>query len=81
MVKQVSFRLTEEQIEKLNFVCKSYGISKTGFLLSSIQNEYDNLIGNKEALQILDKMKDLAQDLAELTGQNVGSNHGKKSAD
>lgn len=74
MMKQLNIRVDENEIKKLEFVCKFYGLSKTDFILSAINLEYDKLNNNEQVLDIMDKFKELSKELANLTGYQVIDN-------
>ena len=48
--------------------------SKTDFILSAINLEYDKLNNNEQVLAVMDKFKELSKELADLTGYQVIDN-------
>lgn len=70
-MKQVSFRLTDEQFSRLEALEKAYGTNKTRLIVSLLEAEYEALNGNpkmKEALELMQKMNELLKS----TGQGKG---------
>lgn len=56
---QVTFRLPVSVLEKLDFLCKSYGMKRSEVIISSINAEYDKICGSPELKEMLDKFLEL----------------------
>lgn len=56
---QVTFRLPVSVLEKLDFLCKSFGMKRSEVIISSINAEYDKICGSPELREMLDKFLEL----------------------
>lgn len=56
---QVTFRLPVTVLDKLDFLCKSYGMKRGDVIISMINAEYDKLCGSPELREMLDKFLEL----------------------
>lgn len=56
---QVTFRLPVTVLDKLDYLCKSYGMKRSEVIISSINSEYDKICGSPELKEMLDKFLEL----------------------
>lgn len=68
MIIQFNAKLTPEINEKFKFICDTYGIKKSAFLVSCINSEYDKLTGNPELKNAIQKLTEFAKEMQELSG-------------
>lgn len=69
--KACNFRFAPEVVEHLDELCKTFDTSRTAFLSSMIEREYDSYQGNPELQELLSQMQDMKKQLEALT---VGKN-------
>lgn len=63
----ITFRLSFDNLNKLDELCKIYGLKRGDFLVQCVTAEYDKMTGNPELIKILANMNDLASQLKALT--------------
>ncbi len=67
MIIQFNAKLTPEMNEKFIYVCEHYNISKSAFLFSCIEQEYDALKGNPKLNDMLEQMQNFAKSLQDFS--------------
>lgn len=55
----LTMRYPKDVIFKLDELCKLYGLSRRDYLIALIVSSYDELNGNKELKDLLQKIRDL----------------------
>lgn len=65
--KACNFRFAPEVVEHLDELCKTFDTSRTAFLSSMIEREYDSYQGNPELQKLLSQMQDMKKQLEALT--------------
>lgn len=74
---QMLIKLTEEEKQKIDFLCNTFGESKSGFIRSIINAQYDNLIGNPELAKMIEQMQELGRSVEIMTGRALPDNSEK----
>ena len=68
-----SFRFSESVLQHLDYLVDITGTgSRTAFLTSVIETEYDRCIGNPELIKLLDQMRAIQAQVKIVTGQPSG---------
>lgn len=65
--KACNFRFAPEVVKHLDELCKTSDTSRTAFLSSMIEREYDSYQGNPELQKLLSQMQDMKKQLEALT--------------
>ena len=68
MIKQVNMKLEEEDVIKLDELCKLSGTSRNVLFSTMIRSEHDKLQGSPKIKEALEQMRILAEKFKELQG-------------
>ena len=58
---QITFRLPVSVLNKLDDLCKTYGVKRGDFLIECVNIEYDKLNNNSELKSMLEQFKQLTE--------------------
>ena len=64
-------KLNEEDKKKLDFLCSIFNDSMSDCVRTMINENYDNLKGNPELTEIINKLNDFGKDLEKFTGKKL----------
>ena len=66
--KSYTFRFPEEVNDHLDFLCSVLNTTRTGFLTTVIEREYDQYQGNPELQKLISKMQDMKIQMEAMLG-------------
>ena len=65
--KACNFRFAPEVVDHLDALCKVSDVSRTAFLASIIEREYDQYQGNPELQKLISQIQDMKKQLDAMT--------------
>ena len=71
---QMIVKLSDEEKQKLEYICNSYDESISHFIRSLINAQYDSLVGNPEIEKMLEQMKEISRTVETMTGRAFPEN-------
>lgn len=69
--RSCTFRFPEEVDDHLNFLCSVLGTTRTGFLTTAIEREYDQYQGNPELQKLIRQMQDMKIQMETMLGSKA----------
>lgn len=66
--KPYNFRLAEDVNAHLDFLCSVLGVTRTGFITTVIEREYDQYQGNPELQKLIKQMQDMKVQMETMLG-------------
>lgn len=67
--KTTGFRFKPEVLEHLDTLCEIAGVSRTDFLTTAIETEYDKYQGNPKMKALLEQLQTMKKQMLDICGQ------------
>lgn len=67
-MKQITMRVSDEVADHLAELARIAGVSKTQWMVNSIEGDYDKVNGNPKLKELFDQMRELSEKVKQLNG-------------
>lgn len=57
----ITFRISDDDVKRFDFVCSVYGLKRGDFILNCIRSEYDKINGNPQLKKMIEQMRELSE--------------------